>query len=86
MRSLSSAGIDLSKDQSIKLSRIKTIVMKQTFILLNFTAMEKMSETAKMSIIAHEIAHFVLGHQKPNIKVSEEEADDLITKWGFKRS
>lgn len=38
--------------------------------------------------VAHEIAHFVLGHYKPK-RLSdgkiEREADKLIEKWGFKR-
>jgi hypothetical protein len=60
--------------------------MKKTFILLNFTAMRKKSEISKMSIIAHEIAHFILGHGNPLTPSSEKEADDLIKKWGFKKA
>jgi hypothetical protein len=59
---------------------------KKTFILLNFTAMRKKSEISKMSIIAHEIAHFILGHENPLTKHSEKEADELIKKWGFKKA
>ena len=50
--------------------------------------MDKELESRKMDVIAHEIAHFVLGHHKlencSNPK-NEKEADDLIEKWGFKR-
>ena len=48
--------------------------------------MKDLSDNLKMNIIAHEIAHFVLGHHlNPKGKKSEEEADDLIAKWGFDR-
>ncbi len=59
-------------------------------ILLNFYAMEQNKKSKKymMKVIAHEIAHYILGHShmskrgRPN---NERDADDLIEKWGFKR-
>jgi len=80
--------IDLSnKDRLVKLSDIENLDVKMAFILLNFSAMENEPEDVKMSTIAHEIAHFILGHHKPYTKKqkAEKEADDLIVKWGFKR-
>ncbi len=38
--------------------------IEQPFILLNFSLIEKQSEDCKMDFIAHEIAHFILGHHK----------------------
>jgi len=76
----------------IQLDRIEDVDLKRTFILLNFTAMEKEPNPVKMSTIAHEIAHFILGHHKVDLakrkshEESEKEADDLIEKWGFKKT
>jgi hypothetical protein len=86
---LASTGkIDLSREEDplVRLSVIEDIAMY--FILLNFAAMEGMTEDDKMSIIAHEIAHFVLGHNSysPKERNAEKEADDLAEKWGFKRA
>jgi len=64
---------------------------KIPFIFLDFSRMKKMDDFTKMSIIAHEIAHFILKHDiskesiKDNILIFEKQADDLIEKWGFKR-
>ena len=46
-----------------------------------------MDEEDKKSIVAHEVAHFILGHHKTGGGPEKErEADDLIEKWGFKRA
>ena len=55
------------------------------FILLNFAEMKQDSEDDKMRTVAHEIAHFILGHDALIDSGGEKEADDLIEKWGFKR-
>jgi hypothetical protein len=77
------------ENPSIKLSNIVE-GLEIPFILLNFANMREKSETEKMSIIAHEIAHFILGHKEicsPEENTQQEkEADDLIEKWGFKRA
>lgn len=61
------------------------VSIRKPMIILNFSEMEKETE---MDTIAHEIAHFILGHYKieegSNPK-KEREADDLTEKWGFKR-
>ena len=63
-------------------------------IALNFTTMKDLSTEEQMDVVAHEIAHYVLGHHVPTVKnpVSQEEekrreieADDLCEKWGFRR-
>ncbi len=60
------------------------VTIEQPLVILNFGGMKKDSE---MDTIAHEIAHFILGHHinqsNPN---NETEADDLVEKWGFKRA
>jgi hypothetical protein len=57
------------------------------FILLNFGAMDEEPEEKIESIIAHEIAHHVLGHASlfadPD---KEKKADDLCERWGFGRA
>lgn len=57
-------------------------------IILNFSEMEKdrLSESRMMDTIAHEIAHFVLGHLIAGGAEQEREADNLIEKWGFRRA
>ena len=63
-------------------------------IFLDFTAMKSMTEKNKMATIAHEIAHFILGHavtpENPcwpkKHYVKERKADDLCEKWGFGRA
>jgi hypothetical protein len=54
------------------------------FIILNLSQI--ISTEEKIYVIAHEIAHFVLGHYPGNIKDCEDienEADTLCEKWGF---
>lgn len=75
------------EDSSVKLSKIERANLKIPFILLNFANMRGMSEDGMMSVVAHEIAHFILGHDMCDIKGgTEREADDLVEKWGFKRT
>jgi len=56
-------------------------------IYLNSMLMSDKEDNAIQALIAHEIAHFHLGHTepKPNKLPIEEEydADDLVKKWGF---
>jgi Zn-dependent peptidase ImmA (M78 family) len=75
-----------NKDSSVTYSGLLNMDISLPLIILNFAAMEGKSEREKMAIIAHEIAHYVLGHHKPSCSVAdkaEKEADDLIEKWGF---
>ena len=47
----------------------------------------KMSETNLVNMIAHEVAHVLLGHHEDVGAVDfEEKADDMVEKWGLKRS
>lgn len=65
---------------------------EQPLILLNCLGLNRRSKKFKMSVIAHEIAHFTLNHHKThpqNLRENleqEKEADDLIEKWGFQRT
>jgi hypothetical protein len=78
-------------DPLVKLSAFEEMLnktdMRIPFIILNFAAMRGKSEADKMNTIAHEIAHFILGHNgyNPRERNVEKETDDLIEKWGFKR-
>jgi len=63
-------------------------------ITLNFSEMERRgrSRQKQMCLIAHEIAHFVRGHEhpkkqkeRPDTAAIEAQADDLIARWGFER-
>jgi len=64
--------------------KMSKVTIEQPLVILNFSEMKNGSE---MDTIAHEIAHFILGHHinqsNPN---NETEADDLVEKWGFKRA
>jgi len=63
--------------------------IEHPLIVLNFKT--RMSKSRKMDTIAHEIAHFKLGHHKVrNLTnqrkiINEKKADDQAEKWGFKR-
>ncbi len=63
--------------------------IEHPLIVLNFKT--RMSKSRKMDTIAHEIAHFILGHHKVrNLTnqrkiINERKADDQAEKWGFKR-
>ncbi len=64
-------------------------IIEHPLIVLNFK--KRMNKSSKMDTIAHEVAHFILGHHKtinPTKKrrsINERKADDLAGKWGFKR-
>jgi len=59
---------------------------RQWIILLNFDRMKQdhLSEKGIATCIAHEIAHFILGHTTGTSE-TERDADDLCEKWGFGR-
>jgi len=59
------------------------IAFNQPLIVLNFT--KKISETEKMNLVAHEIAHMFV-EKKQNFAYTEQAVDDLVEQWGFKRS
>jgi hypothetical protein len=81
-RLVKSGRIDPSnKDSSVTYSYLLNMDIRLPLIILNFAAMEGKSEREKMAIIAHEIAHYVLGCSGGD--KAEKEADDLIEKWGF---
>jgi len=80
-----------SEDQLIKGSNgLVHVKIEVEIILLNFGLMErnKLNEEGKGINVAHEIAHFILGHHRlPGRALErEKEADDLIVEWGFKRA
>jgi hypothetical protein len=56
---------------------------KRTFIVFNFT---HLTDWDKMDIIAHEISHFILGHENSQYysRDGEKKVEDLIKKWGFR--
>jgi predicted SprT family Zn-dependent metalloprotease len=67
------------EDPSVRLSTIRRTDLSMPFILLNFANMQGMSEEEVMSVIAHEIAHFILGHSSSIYdtgRYKEKEADD----------
>ena len=65
-----------------------SLAIEQPIIMLNFNSMKKKTKRYKMSTVAHEVAHFILGHHTPGEKSKrgEREADDLTEKWGFERA
>lgn len=73
-----------------KISDGKTVVCAHEIpvILLNFGSMKKSTKARIMTTIAHEIAHFILGHSpaSPIEGNDDKEADDLCEKWGFGRA
>lgn len=77
----------IRKKESEEVGDFYSVHIKQALILLNFSLMKKKSKFFKMSTIAHEIAHFVLGNLNMPGKSNDERcADDLTEKWGFKRA
>ena len=56
------------------------IIEHRHVIILNFLLMEALKESLRCQrhIIAHEIAHFILGDGS-----SDEDADRLAEEWGF---
>ena len=85
---------NVSKKEHVELMTKETtiVTVRQPLIFLNFGLMKKFSKKRKMGIIAHEIAHVLLKHHFETSKSPkegmkrEQEADDLIVKWGFDRS
>ncbi len=64
-------------------------IIEHPLIVLNFK--KRMNKSRKMDTIAHEIAHFILGHHKTlkrtkqRKNINERKADDQAEKWGFRR-
>lgn len=60
------------------------------FILLNFRGIK--DDRDKMNTVAHEIAHYILGHDLDGVSEDysenniEKAADDLTENWGFGRA
>ncbi len=81
--------IVLSKGEIKQKGETYQTIVEHPLIVLNFK--KRMSKSRKMDTIAHEIAHFVLGHHKVRKltnqrKISNEiKADDKAEKWEFKR-
>lgn len=81
--------IVLSKEDMKQKGETYHTTIEHPLIVLNFK--KRMSKPRKMDTIAHEIAHFILGHHKvrnlTNQKkiINEKKADDQAEKWGFKR-
>lgn len=61
-----------------------------SLIIMNFALMRNEGRTERdlMDAVAHEIAHYILGHDHHSVLGSDNErkADDLTEKWGFKRA
>ncbi len=81
--------IVLSKGDLKKKGETYHTTIEHPLIVLNFK--KRIIKSRKMDTIAHEIAHFILGHHKvrnlTNQKkiTNERKADDQAEKWGFKR-
>lgn len=78
----------IEKKDLKKIGKHYFVEIEQPLIILNFDNMRK-SKNDRMVTVAHEIAHFILGHykaEKRHSKNNEKEADDLIEKWGFQRA
>jgi hypothetical protein len=84
---LSKLYIDCTKQINEKLGH-NIVYIKQPLIVLDFSRMRNFSIPLKMSNVAHEVAHFVLGYNDEVMESdseAERKADDLVEKWGFKR-
>lgn len=73
---------------SIHESRIfdnEGVVTRDGEIFFDPKKLKCLEEDVAMAIIAHELAHYHLGHYKKmdNALRNEEEADELAKKWGF---
>ncbi|MHC4270528.1 MAG: ImmA/IrrE family metallo-endopeptidase [Planctomycetota bacterium] len=81
--------IVLSKGDLKKKGETYHTIIENPLIVLNFK--KRIIKSRKMDTIAHEIAHFTLGHHKVrNLTkqrkiTNERKADDQAEKWGFKR-
>jgi len=72
-----------------KFKTIAPITFTNYIIVINESAMKKLTREEQMSIIAHEFAHVFLEHKvygrNANFTVEDElKTDELIEKWGFK--
>lgn len=77
----------MEEDATIKVSTLEKMEFNPPLIVLNFKAMRKKSDSYKMNMIAHEIAHFILGDfgETSNLK-AEREADGLMKRGGPRRT
>ena len=81
--------ITLSKGDFQQTGETYHTIIEHPLIVLNFK--KRMNKSRKMDTIAHEIAHFILGHYKirnqtkQRKNINERKADDLAEKWGFRR-
>ncbi len=79
---------DIESDEDLEeIKKGKCVFIEQSLIILN---LKYVKNTQKMDVIAHEIAHYVLGHDDPyhtgTWQEDERAADDLAERWGFNRS
>ncbi|MCI0529767.1 MAG: hypothetical protein L0Y56_20180 [Nitrospira sp.] len=58
----------------------------EPMIFLNFNGFRRKTESFKLTVIAHEIAHFILNHGNEPGPTQEKDADDFCEKWGFGRA
>src|SRR5947207_13463501 len=77
---------DLSPQVICLRSRGKVFRAHKNVPLIYLVPVFKMSETTLLNLVAHEMAHVVLGHHESGPPDFEEKADDLVEQWGFKRS
>ena len=81
--------IVLNKSDFKKKGEAYHTIIEHPLIVLNFK--KRIIKSRKMDTIAHEIAHFILGHHKirnqtkQRKSINERKADDQAEKWGFKR-
>jgi len=81
--------IKLKKEDFQEKGKVYHTIIEHPLIVLNFK--RRMNKSRKMDTIAHEIAHFILGHHKilnrtkQRKNINERKADDQAEKWGFKR-
>jgi len=82
----------ITKDKFQSVGKNYITHITQPVIMLNFEKDD--TDAVKVNAIAHEIAHFYLGHldRRENMnadtpeRIEERQADDLAEKWGFERS
>ena len=78
----------LKMPKEIRENVLEGALFVQVGVFFGLMSKEELTESEKMDVIAHEIAHFVLGDhmaEKRSDPYNEREAEDLIEKWGFKR-
>jgi len=74
-----------------KMLWIKLFLRKKVKAIIPLNPLPSLSDSLLMNTIAHEIAHFILNHERflkhrNKVEIMEREADDLAVKWGFKRA